>query len=268
MAATNPIITLLSDFGVSDPYAGMMKGVILSISPQARVVDLTNDIARHQILEGAVALEAAYRYFPKETIHLAVVDPGVGTARRAIACRAGEWFFVAPDNGLLTFILQDHSDFQMVSLEDPAFRLSRVSRTFAGRDIFAPAAAHLANEVSLETFGPPVTDPVMLEVPRPVLREDGIEAHILYIDRFGNGITDLREEEFESWHQGKGRRDIVTRAGESLIRGLSQSYSEAAEGNPLALFSSSQRLEIAINQGNAARRLSLAAGDTIRLTLV
>ncbi|NIM07218.1 MAG: hypothetical protein GTO55_11245 [Armatimonadetes bacterium] len=268
MAATNPIITLLSDFGVSDPYAGMIKGVILSIAPQARVVDLTNDIARHQILEGAVALEAAYRYFPKGTTHLAVVDPGVGTTRRAVACRASDWFFVAPDNGLLTFILQAHSDFQMVSLEDPAFRLPKVSRTFAGRDIFAPAAAHLANGVLLEAIGPPVTDPVMLEVPRPVLREGGIEAHILYIDRFGNCITDLREEEFESWHQGKGRRDIVMRAGESLIRGLSQSYNEAAEGNPLALFSSSQRLEIAMNQGNAARRLSLAAGDTIKLTLV
>jgi S-adenosylmethionine hydrolase len=268
MTAEQPIITLLSDFGLNDPYLGAMRGVILSICPKARLVNLAHEITPHQILEGAVALEAAYHYFPAGTIHLAVVDPGVGTERRAIACQSGDWFFVAPDNGLLTSILQAHRNPKIVSLENPVYHLPKVSRTFAGRDIFAPAAAHLANAVPLKDFGPVIKDPVMLDLPRPLLREKAVEAHILYIDRFGNCITDLRETEFERWQREKGRRDIVVRAGEALIRGLSQAYGEAPAGKPLALFSSSGRLEIALNQGSAARLLRLSVGDAVKIVAV
>jgi len=273
MPPDNPIVTLLTDFGDSDPFVGIMKGVILSISPGAHLVDLTHQITPHSIVQAAVALEMTYSHFPPGTIHLAVVDPGVGTDRRALGCSAGKQFFLAPDNGLLTPILQTQPKFKIVSLEKSAYRLPKASRTFAGRDIFAPAAAHLANGLSLDSFGPQVSDPVLLNLPKPAFLEGCIEAHVLYIDRFGNCITDLREEEFESWRRQKGYSGAFVQAGSSPICGLSQSYGSAgltagaeAQGqNPLAIFSSSGRLEIAVNQGNAAQQLGLDIGDMIKV---
>jgi hypothetical protein len=268
MPSGNPIITLLSDFGDSDPYVGSMKGVILSICPQAQIVDLVHNIAAHQIVNGAVALETAYAFFPAGAIHLAVVDPGVGSERRSIAAQAGHWYFVAPDNGLLTLILKAHPDHKIVALEESAYHLPAVSRTFAGRDVFAPAAAYLGTGVPLEALGPPVFDPVLLDLPEPDFAEDCIAAHVIYVDHFGNCFCDLREVDFREWCQKRKPSGLLIGAGKVHLRKLSQSYSEVATGKPLAIFSSSGRLEVAVNQGSASEQLGLSVGHTVEISAV
>src|SRR5574340_1407001 len=185
------VISLLTDFGISDEYVGVMKGVIWGIAPQARLADITHAIQPQNILHGALVLGRAYRYFPAGTVHLAVVDPGVGTARRGIALRVGAQTFVGPDNGLFTIPMGSGEPVEAVSLDNPAYRLPAVSRTFHGRDIFAPAAAHVANGISLSALGEPVSDPVKLSIPQPTRMGNTWLAEVLLVDAFGNLITNL-----------------------------------------------------------------------------
>jgi len=261
-----PVVTLVTDFGQDDPYVGAMKGVIASICHNVTLLDLSNGVTPHSVLEGALALEMAYRYCPEDCIHLVVVDPGVGTERRCIAARAGKWLFVAPDNGVLTFAIENEPRLRAVSIEQPAYRLSSAGETFAGRDIMAPAAGYLAEGLPLERLGPPIDDPVRLELPKAKVETSGIEAHIIYIDRFGNCITDLKEEEFETWKKSKSGNAMRVKAGDTQIEGISRYYAQKGEEEPLALFSSSSRLEIAVNRGDAARLLGLATGDVVTVT--
>ncbi len=195
MKAINPIITLTTDFGTKDGFVGTMKGVIWGICPAARIADISHEISPQNVLEGAFALWRAYSFFPPETVHVAVIDPGVGTNRRALAARIGKHSFIGPDNGLFTPIIEDaekkNQPIEFVHLTNQKYFLPDVSRTFHGRDIFAPVAAYLANGVGLAELGPFITDPVRLQMPTPVKTETGWSAHITVIDVFGNLTTDL-----------------------------------------------------------------------------
>jgi S-adenosyl-L-methionine hydrolase (adenosine-forming) len=251
--ATERIVTLTTDFGLRDPFVGIMKGVILGICRQVALVDLTHEIAPFDVLEGAAALESAWRFFPAGSIHVAVVDPGVGGRRRALALEAGGHYFVGPDNGLFTFALISEG-WSAVEIEAPAYRRSEVSRTFHGRDIFAPAAAHLATGVPLGHLGPRITDPVRLPLPRSRRDGDEIVGEVLGIDRFGNLLTSITADMVnELAPDGAIEVELAGRE----ISMLAASYEEAPPGIAAAIVGSSGRLEIFVR--NASARVALGA---------
>ncbi|HEX9012821.1 MAG TPA: SAM-dependent chlorinase/fluorinase [Anaerolineaceae bacterium] len=257
------VITLTTDFGLRDGYDGVLKGVIWSILPGASIADISHTIAPQNILEGAVVLSRAAFYFPPGTVHLAVIDPGVGTARRAIVLRAGEHTFVGPDNGLFTLILEaaDRRNWpvRVVHLDKPQYWLPRISRVFHGRDIFAPAAAHLAAGVSLGEIGTPITDPIRLDIPRPARTAGGWTGHILVIDTFGNCSADVGLDQL-------GGREIRTiRVGGVEIHGMVNAFGDRPEGELIALFDSSDSLSICMVNGSAARRLGAVPGTPIEV---
>lgn len=252
------VITLLTDFGLSDSYVAAMKGVILSINPEAQIVDMTHEVQAQNIDQASFLLKAAYRYFPPETIHVVVVDPGVGTERRPIAARAGRWTFVAPDNGVLTPIVQAHDDFQAFQISERRFMLPRVSRTFHGRDVFVPAAAYLSLGTPISALGPLVLDPMLLALtPNP--DDDTFEGQIIHIDKFGNCITDIEETKFRKWTPGS----VTIEAAGQIVRGPVDTYDDAVIGEPIALFGSAGHLEIAVAQGSAAECLKLRLGSEV-----
>jgi S-adenosylmethionine hydrolase len=250
------VITLTTDFGTRDTYVAEMKGAILSIVRDVHVVDITHEVAPRDVLEGALALEAAAARFPAATIHVAVVDPGVGTARRGLAVAARDQMFVGPDNGLFTPFLGDRRwrAFELTAVE---FRGPTVSHTFHGRDIFAPAAAHLARGVEPERLGPPVTDPVRLVWPEARVSEGRVGGAVVHVDRFGNLVTSIRADAVIAL----GSSVAVRVAGKSLR--LVQTYGDLGRGDPGALVGSSNRLEIAVNAGSAARTLRARCGTPV-----
>ncbi len=259
------IITLTTDFGAGDGFVGMMKGVILSINPRAVIVDITHDLAPHHIEQGAFLFANAARYFPPRAIHVVVVDPGVGSARRPLAMQLGETLFVAPDNGVLTHAIDHwrlsvaHPKIRAVRLANPAYFLPRISNTFHGRDLFAPVAAHLSLGVPLDALGTPLDDWVELE--RVAARRLGerIIGRVAHIDHFGNIVTNIEEEMLA----GLDRARLVIRIGKRALRGIQTTYASAAPGDTLALISSSWHLEIAVREGNAAQSLGIRLGDAV-----
>lgn len=274
-----PIITLLTDFGLEDEYVGVMKGVILSIAPAARLVDLTHSIPPQDVRRAALVLASAVPYFPPDTVHLAVVDPGVGTARRPIAVRTERGTFVGPDNGLFSYALAEAGAWTAVELREPAYRLPHVSGTFHGRDIFAPAAAHLAAGIPLEALGPPVQDLVTLPFPYLEIRGNTAEGEILYADRFGNLVASIGRLLWTgdsltlvpAFRPGAepaaafpARAAQIT-LGESELQGIRWTYGEAAREELVALVGSSGFLEIAVREGSAAERLGLPPGAPVRM---
>ena len=257
------VIALLSDFGLRDHYAGTMKGVILRIAPDSILVDLTHDIPAHDILQGSLQLAAACRYFPAATIFLCVVDPGVGSGRRAIAVAAGGFRFVAPDNGLLTSALAAHAPDQIVELTERRYALPAISRTFEGRDRFAPAAAWLARGIALTELGSPLESYVRLAIPAPSVEEAIMRGQVVLVDRFGNIVTNIERGVLESF--AAGRAVTVSIAGQA-VSGPVETYAEIGPGVAAALFGSSDHLEIALNGASAADRLGIRAGDAILVT--
>jgi S-adenosyl-L-methionine hydrolase (adenosine-forming) len=253
------IITLTTDFGLSDHFVGVMKGVILSIAPQAQMVDLAHGIPAHDILAGALSLEASYNYFPEGTIHVAVVDPGVGSERSAIAVKTERYYFIAPDNGLLDLVLRAEKPQKIVKLTNPKYRLSSVSATFHGRDIFAPAAAHVASGVPLEAMGELTGELTHLPIPAPKRIGEALEIHVLCADHFGNLITDLTRSEYDRWNQ-EGRKVSIS-CGKLEIHGVSCTYAQVPQGQALAYFGSGGRLEIAVREGRACDVLPHGAGN-------
>jgi len=252
-----PIITLLTDFGLADGYAGVMHGVILGINPQATIVDLTHEVPPQDIRYGAYVLAASYRHFPPGTIHVAVVDPGVGSQREALAAEVAGQFFLAPDNGVLSYVLAEGYS-ALIRLTEPRYWLPNPSRTFHGRDIFAPAAAHLSLGVPLAALGEPFTEPLLLPIPRPVQRPDGTwVAHIIHVDRFGNLITDLRPE--------VARPELITgaRVKGRTITAVVETYSDVPSGAPAILVSSGGTFEIAVRDGDARAELGANVGDEV-----
>ena len=260
------IITLLTDFGTEDTYVGVMKGVITSICPSAQVIDLTHQVPPQDIATGAFLLDVSVDYFPEGTIHVAVVDPGVGTARKPVALRTAKAFFVGPDNGIFTLVLQRQKLLQAICLDNPRYHLSTVSSTFHGRDIFAPVAAHIACGVSVEELGTPIHRLQRLPLPRIQGDWEGIRTTIVHIDRFGNAISNLSRAEYEAWRiRWDVKEPAVQVAASNTTLPIVSTYGDVPRGKPLALFGSSERLEIAVNGGSAARELALRRGDTIKV---
>ena len=256
------IITLLTDFGSRDAYAACMKGVILGLNPQAVLIDLSHEVPPRDIRAGAFILAGAAPYFPPGTIHLAVVDPGVGAGRRGLAARGRGQFWVGPDNGLFHLIFAGRSDIEIVSLENAAYFRPQISATFHGRDIFAPVAAHLSLGVELGRLGPAITDPVRLPWPEPVFTADNIRGEIIYVDRFGNLVSNITAGAFHDWLKGG---NFQLKVGPERLTRLHRTYGEAATGALLALMGSHGYLEIACVGGSAAGRLQ--AGVSLPLEI-
>ena len=256
-----PVIALLTDFGTRDHYAGTMKGVALGICPDVTFVDISHDIAAHDVLGGALELAAAYRYFPVGTIFLVVVDPGVGSTRRGIAAEAGDFVFVAPDNGVLTAVLDEHPPTRVVELTERNYARPTVSRTFEGRDRFAPAAAWLAKGIDLAALGRSAGAIQRLDIPRPVLAGDRIAGEVLRVDRFGNLITNIDRTTFE--RLAGGSLDI--RIGRHPVARVVSTYADASPGEICALFGSTDHLEVAVNGANAADALGLRRGASVHV---
>ncbi len=257
------VITLLTDFGSKDPYVAAMKGVIISIAPHVRLVDITHEISKFNVIEGAFVLASAAKYFPKGTIHVGVVDPGVGTKRRAIIVSTKSYLFVGPDNGLLMLAANNEELLGVYEIVNPKYMLRDISSTFHGRDIFAPVAAHLANGVQPEEIGKKVEDYVKLPFPEPKVREYQVSGRVIYIDGFGNIVTNICREIINELGIKKG--DIIhVKIGEHVLRlPFYKSYGYVQKGELLALIDSYNMLEIAVNMGNAAKRLKINVGDEV-----
>jgi S-adenosyl-L-methionine hydrolase (adenosine-forming) len=255
------VITLTTDFGTGDWFVGTMKGVIQGIHPGAMVVDITHDLRAGDIRGGAFALAASCRFFPRGTVHVAVVDPGVGSRREAIAVQTADHCYVGPDNGVLSWALAKAKIKAIHALENQAYLLQPLSGTFHGRDIFAPVAAHLSRGVSLRKLGPALKDFVQLTWPEPREQPRGIEGEVVYIDRFGNAITNL---------EAQGLRDLdratcEIRAKRRRVCPVKTFYQAVPQGSPVALVGSSGLLEIAVNGGSAEKALGLKIGTRIVL---
>jgi hypothetical protein len=258
-----PVIALLTDFGLRDHYVGAMKGVMLGICPEATLVDISHDVPPHDVMAGALELAAAYRFFPADTIFLVVVDPGVGSARRGLATEAGDYRFVAPDNGVLTPVIDEHHPRRVVELSERRYARPTVSRTFEGRDRFAPAAAWLAKGIELTALGRPAANVHRLEIPVPEADAEGIAGQVLRVDRFGNLITNIDRRTFEKL-AGGGAVDI--RIGPDAVSKLVSTYADGASGELCALFGSTDHLEIAVNGASAALALDRDRGAPVHVT--
>lgn len=260
-----PILTLTTDFGLQDHFVAAMKGVILSVAPTAQIIDITHQITPFDINEAAFTLAEAWRYFPKKTVHVVVVDPGVGSARRPILAQAGGHRFVAPDNGVLSLIYEQEKKYNVRHITGTRYMRGEVSQTFHGRDIFAPVAAHLAKGAAAAPFGKLIDDPVKLPNIRP--HRSGRRAWsgtILKIDRFGNLITNFSRSEFATLTSMK----FSLTAGLEQIIWLRSSYAEAPFGEPFAIWGSSGYLEVSVNQGHAAKQLGVGVGAPAELELI
>jgi S-adenosylmethionine hydrolase len=255
-----PIIAFLTDFGTRDHYVGAMKGAALSVCSDATLVDITHDIPPHDVLTGALELSAACPYFPAGTVFVAVVDPGVGSRRRGIAAEAGGFRFVAPDNGVLSVALRDLGAAVVVELTNPRYAREHVSRTFEGRDRFAPAAAWLATGVALSDLGPPVHDRIELKVPGAAVSGDRLWGEVLLVDRFGNLVTSIDRASLDRF---AADRAVQIAVGPHRVGGVLGTYADAPHATACALFGSSGRLEIAVNRGSAAEHLALSRGAPV-----
>ena len=260
-----PVVALLTDFGTRDHYAGTLKGVVLSVCPEASLVDISHDVPAHDVRAAARELAACYRYFPHGTIFLVVVDPGVGSTRRGIAADTGDFKFVAPDNGVLTAVFSESAPKKVVELTERKYARPTVSRTFEGRDRFAPAAGHLAKGIALVWLGKTVTDYIMLDLPRATVQDGRLSGEIVRVDRFGNLITNIDRRAFE---QFAGTSPIVVDIGGRDVAKIVATYAEAHEGELCALFGSTDHLEIAVNAGDAAATLGLGRGAVATVRLV
>lgn len=286
---TLPMIALLTDFGLSDAYVGVMKAVILSICPTALIVDLTHDIQPQNVKQAAYVLMSAYRYLPPGAIFVAVVDPGVGSSRKPIAVKTSHGVFIGPDNGLFSYVSNQIEVKQIVALHNRQYHLHETSATFHGRDIFSPVAAHLAKGVPFSSFGPPLQKMERLKNPRLEIASHSIRGEVLHIDRYGNLTTSIGRLRWNADDRLEidpcfppvltgdiGELDEMkpfeaetcsVEIGEHLFEPIFLTYAAVAKGKPLALINSAGQLEISINQGNAAYELGISTGDMVSLHL-
>jgi S-adenosyl-L-methionine hydrolase (adenosine-forming) len=260
-----PVVAFLSDFGTRDHYAGTLKAVVLGVCPDANLVDIGHDIPAHDVVAGALELSACYRYFPVGTIFLVVVDPGVGSSRRGIAADCGDYRFVAPDNGVLSAVFHKTPPKKVVELTERKYARPTVSRTFEGRDRFAPAAGWLAKGIPLVSMGKTITNYHVIDLPQPVVSAESINGEIVRVDRFGNLITNIDRRALEDF---AGGRAIAVTIGDRDVPRLVATYAEAPAGELCALFGSTDHLEVAVNAGDAAAVLGLGRGAGARVRLV
>ena len=259
----NSIITLLSDFGTRDPYVASVKGVILGINPRVVLVDITHEIDPHHVEQGAFVLANAFSCFPPKTIHVVVVDPGVGSLRKTILLVTKDYFFLGPDNGLLTLAARRGDVKQAYELVRPEFFRSTISHTFHGRDILAPVAGHLSRGMRPEAVGPELERWVELDVGRPTIQGTTLIGKIVHVDVYGNLISNIPEEKLRSF---VGNSSFLILVRNLKIRGMKQGYWEAKGGQPLALIGGGGYLEISVREGNAEKMLKVKEGDTVKIS--
>jgi len=259
-----PVVAILSDFGTRDHYAGTMKAVVLSVCPDATLVDIGHEIPPHDVVAGALELAACYRYFPSGTVFLVVVDPGVGSSRRGIAADTGDFKFVAPDNGVLTAVLRETPPKKVVELTERKYARPTVSRTFEGRDRFAPAAGWLAKGIVLTSLGRSISDYQQLALPEPAIDAERVVGEIVRVDRFGNLITNIEHRTVDRLAQ---QGPIAVSVNGSEVPRLVATYAEAGSGELCALFGSTNHLEIAVNGGSAADMLHLERGAAVTIQI-
>lgn len=259
-----PVISITTDFGTTDYDSGVLTGVIWSIAPMANIAVLTHDITPYNVLEGAVILSRCAPYFPDGTVHLMVVDPGVGTQRRGMAARIGRQYFVGPDNGLITLLINQVKEAgdtcEFFALENKSLWLPDITNIFHGRDVFAPAAAHLAAGIPLKEFGSPIQDPILLPIPDPSRTANGWKGTVLHIDHFGNLTGNLTGQHLT------GRNSFTITINGARIRDLTPTYGSARPGNLIALLDDSDFLEIAVSQGSAEKLLNARVGTEFELS--
>lgn len=273
MSADSSIVTLTTDFGTEDAYVPAMKGTMLSIAPQSRLVDVTHQIDPQDVMESAFVLRAAQPFFPDGTVHLLVVDPGVGTERRAVALRHDDHWYVGPDNGVFPLVLDGETPEAMVELDNPdAWRTDTPSTTFHGRDIFSPAAAHLAAGRSLGALGTPIDTLESLHWAEPTTQDGTVQGWIVHVDHFGNCITNIRRStlrqalDLDGAAGPDGLPAVEAYVGNTILETMGTTYGDVPEEEPLLLFGSTGFLEVSVNGGNAAERLAIRKGDSIKLS--
>ena len=254
------IITLTSDFGTKDTYVGVMKGVILSINPSATIIDLTHEIPAQNVAVGAWQISKAYSYFPAGTIHLVVVDPGVGSDRRAVISQISDHIFVCPDNGLLSIISKESPIGNSVMIENDSYFLSHISNTFHGRDIFAPVAAYLAAGIAMSEFGPSIERLHKINFSHIKFDNSQIEGQIVWIDNFGNAVTNISQQ---SINQILPNLELQISFAHQKIFGLCSAYNQVKTGEAIAIIGSSGHLEISVNQGSAQQLYGLSIGNFV-----
>lgn len=262
---SNPIITLTTDYGTNDHLAGVLKGVILRILPNATLVDISHQVTPYDLLDGALTIGTAYQYFPPRTVHLVVVDPGVGTERRPILVSSEQQYFVAPDNGVLSLVYDRETSISVRHITAEHYFLNPVSKTFHGRDIFAPVAAWLAKTYQTEAMGEEITDYARFTLPRAKLTGSTLKGVVLRVDVFGNLLTNFRTEDLPQAVIAGGK--IALEVGGKRVEKLAQTFAQGAAGEPVAILGSSGFLEIAVNKGHAARALGVNRGAEVTLAL-
>ncbi|MDN5941917.1 MAG: SAM-dependent chlorinase/fluorinase [Nitrospira sp.] len=260
------LITLLTDFGNRDWFVAGMKGAILSTHPDARIVDLSHQIAPHRIDEAAYFLKSCYREFPEGTIHVVIVDPGVGSARRAIAVKSSRYFFLGPDNGVFTHIFYDEQPLEVREIDQQKFRRESPGHTFDGRDLFAPAAARLAKHEPFESYGLVIEDYRRCSISQPHWEHTALVGEIAYVDRFGNLISNLTSQHLEEVRSTTSRRQLAIRIGDWVVKDLVDSYSNGSAGQPCALINSDGRIEIFLKEASAADLLHVGKGERIEVS--
>jgi len=261
-----PLITLTTDYGTSDHLVGTMKGVILNINPEAEIVDITHGVLPYDLLDGAITVNEAYRYYPSKTIHVVVVDPGVGTDRRPLLVSAGTHYFVAPDNGVLSLVYEREKESLTVRhITAEHYFLQPLSKTFHGRDVFAPAAGWLSKAWQTSSFGEEITDFMRFSVPKPKATGNTVTGIVLRVDTFGNLLTNFTLEDVPAL--AAPGANFKLRVGNKEISKLAQTFAEGAAGEPIAVVGSSGNLEISVNKGHAARTLGVNRGAEVTLEI-
>jgi len=260
------MITLTTDFGLTEHYVGAMKGVIYSIYPAAKIVDITNAVPSFDVLDGAIAISQAYNQFPKDTVHVVVVDPGVGGARRPILAHVGQYIFLAPDNGVLSLVFEREERVTVRHITSEHYFHQPVSNTFHGRDIFAPVAAYLSKGVDSTKFGEEINDYVRFAAPKPkAAAPNSWKAVVLKSDKFGNLITNITAKDIPELFEDSARPFKIT-VGKGEVTKLCSSYSEGAQGELVAVLGSTGFLEIATNKGPASRLAGADKGSEVSVT--
>ena len=262
--AHDPIITFTTDFGVTDPYVGTMKGVILNINPSARIVDISNAVQSYDVLDGAITISQAYPYFPKNTLHVVIVDPGVGTSRRPIIARTEHGLFLAPDNGVLSGVYEKEQNVVVRNLTSEHYFAQPVSKTFHGRDVFAPVAAWLSKSWQPASMGEEISDYKKFAMPKPKEADGLKKGVVLKVDNFGNLLTNFRAEDLSPEMLEKG--ELSLQVGSHAITRLVPTFANGNTGEAIAFIGSSGYLEIGVNKGNAAKTLGIGRGAPVLLT--
>ncbi len=263
-----PTITLLTDFGTEDHFVASMKGVMYNINPQINIVDISHDVAAHDVLEAGFLLRCCYSYFPTRTIHVVVVDPTVGSSRKAILVATDNYYFIAPDNGVLSFIYEVETVSSVVEITAEHYILQNVSKTFHGRDIFAPAAAWLAKGIDMMNFGETVEEYVKVPLPKAkMVGESLLKGTVIHVDRFGNLITNISRDDYATAREKVPGDSFKALIAKQEIPGLKEFYSEGKKSELMALFGSADFLEIVQNQGSAAKALGVGRGAEIGVML-